>query len=156
MSYVQYQTQGINFLVSILAILPQSESYGWPRFMGHLTSAATTRKCNIRNQRQDAINNTLLVWCSVKLNFFVVLFWHTASHSRWGCRNWSRRLKPLQNNPFPFVSKDQIVLDHQVKKNEVLQFAQWSISMVKNSGNLGPDCLESTILKITGKICLVI
>ena len=54
------------------------------------------------------------------------------------------------------MSKDQIVLDHQVKKNEVLQFAQWSISMVKNSGNLGPDCLESTILKITGKISLVI
>ena len=48
------------------------------------------------------------------------------------------------------MSKDQIVLDHQVKKNEVLQFAQWSISMVKNSGK-GPDCLESTILKITGK-----
>ena len=59
-------------------------------------------------------------------------------------------------DPFPFVSKDQIVLDHQVKKNEVLQFAQWSISMVKNGGNLGPDCLESTILKITGKISLVI
>ena len=53
------------------------------------------------------------------------------------------------------MSKDQIVLDHQVKKNEVLQFAQWSISMVKNSGK-GPDCLESTILKITGKISLVI